>query len=130
MSINPASTIEPSNTIQTNASADRRAPVVEKDTVQPSSERSPKTEPGTPSSSAAAPPLAQDEVEVQRDSGANGAIVIKYVDKFGHVVFQVPSSEVLGVAQAIDQELAMEAKARANPGQVPPSAEGEENHGN
>jgi len=129
MSINPASAIESNSAAQANAPADRPAPVVEKNPVQPISGTSPKPETHNPSNTAAAAQLPEDEVQVQRDSGADGAIVIKYVDKFGHVVFQVPSSQVLGVAHAIDQELAAEAKARENAGGTQPESDRGRVHG-
>jgi len=72
--------------------------------------------------------MPQDEVQVQRDSGTNGDIVIKYMDHFGNVVLQIPSSQVLGVAHAIDQELAQEAKARAVASETP-TGNGGKNHG-
>jgi len=59
------------------------------------------------------PEVAQDEVQVQRDSAADNEIVIKYVDHSGNVILQVPSSEVLGLARAISEDLQQEAKARA-----------------
>jgi hypothetical protein len=129
MSIHPVSAIESNSAAQANAPADRPAPVVEKNPVQPISGPSPKPETHNPSNTAASSQMPEDEVQVQRDSEANGAIVIKYVDKFGHVVFQVPSSQVLGVAQAIDQELAAEAKARENAGGTQPESIGGKAHG-
>src|SRR5258708_27568971 len=62
---------------------------------------------------AAANELPQDEVQVQRDSEANGEIVVKYLDPAGDVILQVPSSEVLKVAHAIGQDLARESKSRS-----------------
>jgi len=47
---------------------------------------------------------AEDAVQVQRDT-STGAIVIKYLDRAGNVVLQVPSSEVLALARAIQQDL-------------------------
>lgn len=47
--------------------------------------------------------LPQDEVQVQRD-GQN-QIVIKYLDSSGKIIFQVPSSQILALQQAIEQAL-------------------------
>jgi len=57
--------------------------------------------------------LPQDEVQVQREGQADNEIVIKYLDHSGNLILQVPSSQVLGVAQAIDQDLEEQAKAHA-----------------
>lgn len=55
---------------------------------------------------------AKDEVQVQRDSGNNGQIVIRYLDHAGHVILQVPSSQILGLARAIDRALDEQATRR------------------
>lgn len=58
----------------------------------------------------------QDVVQVQRDSQVSNEIVIKYTDQAtGRVMLQVPSSEVLAVAQGITQDLRHETKAGSNP---------------
>jgi uncharacterized FlaG/YvyC family protein len=49
--------------------------------------------------------MSQDEVRVQRDSGVNSQIVIKYLDSKGNLILQIPSSQVLGLARAIEQAL-------------------------
>jgi len=89
---------------------------------------SPKPESHDPQTAPSSAQMPQDEVQVQRDSGTNGDIVIKYMDHFGNVVLQIPSSQVLGVAHAIDQELAQEAKARAVASETP-TGNGGKNHG-
>ena len=76
----------------------------------------PKQEtPDSPKSPAPAE-LPQDEVRVQHDSETNGTIVIEYMDHAGHVILQVPSSQVLGVARAIEEDFRQAAKDRANLG--------------
>lgn len=57
--------------------------------------------------------IPQDEVRVQRDNGVNGQIIIKYVDAGGDLILQIPSSQVLGLARAIEQALEEQAKAQA-----------------
>lgn len=90
---------------------------------------SPKPE-GHPSpSSAALTELPEDEVQVQRDSGAGGEIVIKYLDQSGTVILQVPSSQVLEVARAIDQEVAQAEKTLANRDAYQSSHQGGKIHG-
>jgi len=56
--------------------------------------------------------LPQDEVQVQRDTDGNGQIVIRYLDHSGQVILQVPSSQVLGLARAIEQALEKQTKDR------------------
>ncbi len=61
---------------------------------------------------------AQDEVQVQRDSESNGQIVIRYVDKSGNLILQIPSSQVLGLARALERTLSQQTKHRvANAGE-------------
>lgn len=59
---------------------------------------------------------AKDEVQVQRDSESNGQIVIRYLDHAGQVILQVPSSQVLGLARAIERALEEQATRRADVG--------------
>lgn len=113
MSINPAQGISPTEKVQADAERLRAEPVHPSAAATPISGTSPKQEPTQSRKESLSTELPQDEVQVQRDSEAGGAIVIKYVDRFGDLVLQVPSSQVLGVARAIDQELEQEAKARA-----------------
>jgi len=75
---------------------------------------SPKQEAHLSPSAPSLAELPQDEVQVQRDSGTNDEIVIRYVDRSGKLILQVPSSQVLGMARAIGQEMAQEAKIEAN----------------
>lgn len=56
--------------------------------------------------------LPQDEVQVQRD-GQN-QIVIKYLDSSGKMIFQVPSSQILALQQAIEQALEEHSRSGGN----------------
>jgi len=56
--------------------------------------------------------LPQDEVQVQRDS--QNQIVIKYLDGSGKVIFQVPSSQIVALQQAIEQALEDQAQRRSS----------------
>lgn len=91
-------------------------------TAQPDPATLPKQEMQTPPSSPPPLEVPQDEVQVQRDSATQGEIVVRYVDRSGDVILQVPSSQVLGMIRAIDQDFAQAAKARA-------TEEGDKNHG-
>ena len=73
----------------------------------------PKPEAQPPQKAAASAELPQDEVHVQRDSQADGDIVVRYTDHTGNLILQVPDAEVLDVTRAINQEFRAEAKARA-----------------
>ena len=60
------------------------------------------------------PQMPQDEVQVQRVNGAGGDIVIRYLDASGNLILQIPSSQVLGLARAVEQ--ALEEQANRKPG--------------
>ena len=54
-------------------------------------------------------------MQVQRDSQTNGEVVIKYLDHAGNLILQVPSSQMIGLARAIEEDFQQEAKARSTP---------------
>lgn len=62
--------------------------------------------PSVPDSSISTP---EDEVQVQRQNGFNGEIVIRYLDGHGDVILQVPSSQVLDLERSIEQDLGADA---------------------
>ena len=64
---------------------------------------------------ASAPEMPQDEVEVQREGKLNGEIVIKYLDRSGDVILQVPSPQVLNLDRSIAHDT-------ASPAESPPLA--------
>ncbi len=68
-----------------------------------------------------------DEVQVHRDD--EGSIVIKYVDRSGNVVLQVPSSQVLGLTRAIEKALNDEAQKHAAARALEARGEGGYSHG-
>lgn len=80
-----------------------------------------------PSSESKPPQTAQDEVEVQQGSQTDGRIVVKYLDPSGNLILQIPSSQVLGLARAIDQALNEQQKTRAS--ESASSAEGAKRYG-
>lgn len=110
MSVNPVASVQPS------AGADLADASLHRDRSVPAPRHS--SEPSQPdpgiasnrdqlltSASTVSAEGPQDEVEVQRDSGADGEIVIRYLNQSGNVILQVPSSEVLGMARAAEQDL-------------------------
>ena len=113
MSINPVQLI--SQIVESRlANANSRPAESSPATAQnPKEGTSPESEANSPKNESAAAQLRQDEVDVQRDSQTNGDVVVKYMDHSGNLILQVPSSQVLGVARAIDQDFREEAKTRA-----------------
>lgn len=118
MSIDPvsASGLSPESKPQP---ADIRRPQVSPGAANPTSPRpsvarvSNRSTP-VPSSDSPAPETLKDEVQVQRGRETDGKIVIKYLDHSGNLILQIPSSQVLGLARAIDQALDQEQKIRAS----------------
>jgi hypothetical protein len=133
MSINPVQGIGPADEVRFENANPRPSPTVPAaqgaKSAQPSSGNPPKQEVPTSQSVPPSGEMPQDEVEVQRDSAANDEIVIKYMDHSGNVILQVPSSQVLGVTRAIDQDFQREQRLRANTSAVVRSNEGEKAHG-
>jgi hypothetical protein len=130
MSINPVPGVEAASTQPTEASPHRnRSAAANPRPAPPEPEPGPKPEADLSPSAPALTELPEDEVQVQRDSGAGGEIVIKYLDQSGGVILQVPSSQVLEVARAIDQEVAQEEKTLANRDAAQSSHEGDKVHG-
>lgn len=95
----------------------------------PASGTLPKREIPAPQTTPASAEPPQDEVQVQRDSGTGGEIVIRYLDHAGNVVLQVPTSQMLGVMRAIDQDFAQEAKARESIQASERASSGGKDHG-
>lgn len=132
MSINPVQKTEPAIELQVTQPGARSSPppsVAAAKSAASDPGTSPKQNLHDPQNAASTTEFPQDEVQVLRDNGTNGDIIVKFMDHFGNVVLQIPSSQVLGVAHAIDQELALEAKARANAGEAQPEGNGGKVHG-
>ena len=76
-----------------------------------------------------APEMPQDEVEVQRANDGSGDIVIRYMDPNGNLILQIPSSQVLGLARAIEHALEEQASRAANGTENSLSSPGGTSHG-
>ena len=116
MSINPVqaiSQIVEARLANTNSRPEQPPAPVEAQTSDPNAGTSPKAAVQEKQKASSSTELPQDEVRVQRDSDANDDVVVKYMDHSGNLILQVPSSQVLDVARAIDQDFRAEAKARA-----------------
>jgi hypothetical protein len=97
---------------------------------QLNSEVAPKQELRNPQNESASREMPQDVVQVQRDGGTNGEIVIRYLDRSGDVILQVPSAQVLAMTRTIDENFQQEAKARsAAVGTTQAGSEGGKTHG-
>ncbi|HTZ81686.1 MAG TPA: hypothetical protein VMB66_00755 [Candidatus Acidoferrales bacterium] len=131
MSIDPVSAVALSPDAKPPISGIRRAEsapdVADTTSPRPSVVRvSDQGSPG-PSSNSELPQAGEDEVQVQQGSQTDGRIVIKYLDPSGNLILQIPSSQVLGLARAIDQALNEQQKSRASEGAS--SAEGAKRNG-
>ena len=119
MSINPAT--DARTTIEAESASVRfyaggpASPQLQPSPV-PNSGARPKQEVPNASTSSQLAEMPEDEVQVQQDSQTNGRIVIRYLDQAGDLILQVPSSQVLGLARAIDQALQQQAQARTKNG--------------
>jgi len=114
MSINPVTEIKPIGTEragpQVRTSQHASSQLV--GATSPDSGFRPKQQPSDTSPGIRSPEMPVDEVQVQQDSQTHGRIVIRYLDHSGDVILQVPSSQILGLAHAIEQALEQQAKSR------------------
>jgi hypothetical protein len=113
MSINPVPVVSSITEAQAATANGRARGQASRASTQPTSEPDPKQEANTSPNNNLVSQLPQDEVELQRDSQADGAIVVRYMDHAGNLILQVPSEQVLNVTQSIDQDLKREEEVRA-----------------
>ena len=115
MSVGPVSRIEASGPqLADTAQRDGSSPAPKTNVPRPDSGTSPKQEVSPAQEDGRSTPIPQDEVQVQREDGIDGEIVVKYLNQSGDVILQIPSSQVLGLARAIGQDLKKEARSRAS----------------
>ena len=128
MSINPVPGVGSATDPQSASAGHRAIPstsaAAQPESAHPNSGSEPKQEVRQPQKAPVPVVEAQDEVQVQRDSTANGEIVIRYLDRSGDVIVQVPSSQMLDVTRAIDANLQQEAKVRTDAGTAPATTQG------
>ncbi len=114
MSINPVPTTSSIDPAAAAGAAVRRnsssAPHPQTASAAPDLGNKPKEEIRSTQFHSTSAPVRRDEVRVQRDEEANGQIVIKYMDAAGNLILQIPSSQVLGLARAIEQALQQQAQ--------------------
>lgn len=130
MSINPVPAIGP---VSDGQSADARSDPRQQpasaasgtEIAQPDPGTQPNQETRIPQNVSESNDLPQDEVQVQRDTETT-EIVIKYLDRSGSVILQVPSSQVLALAHAIAQDFHQAAtEQQAAQGERATEADGE-----
>jgi len=90
--------------------------------LPPTTGRPPNQETPTAQSAPAAVGIQEDEVQLQRDPEAGDQIVVRYLDKTGSVILQIPSSQMLDVSRAIYQEFQKQSKLQEDPGPAPAEA--------
>jgi hypothetical protein len=118
MSVHPVPTLSPVTDVlvgDAKPRVDVRAPS-QPASAQPGPGKNPKKENPTLELSMAEPEIPRDEVQVQRVNGATGDIVIRYLDASGNLILQIPSSQLLGLAKAVDQALEQQANREAGGG--------------
>ena len=108
MSPSPANAIGAVNPAEFAGVDPTSAPVRPTATISPSAKPDRnhfKTERNDPADAPSSSELHRDEVQVQRESGTDGEIIIRYVDRFGDLVLQVPSAQVLVVSPRLTRNL-------------------------
>jgi len=78
----------------------------------PASGNVPKQEGQVQKAAPAESQLPEDEVELQRDSQLENELIVRYVDKSGGLILQIPSEQTLNFERAIAAEF-NQAKPRA-----------------
>ena len=116
MSIDPVTGIQPSHDSAIAGTVVREGGVSpEPRTVnRPDSETKPITESHSRKLTSLPSEMPRDEVQVQRTNDGSGDIVIRYMDPHGNLILQIPSSQVLGLARAIEHALKEQASQRSN----------------
>jgi hypothetical protein len=109
MNINPVQNFGTGN-------ADPGAELKNRPSPQPGPGKVPEREPSLPSKVSPPTEMPQDEVQVLRDAETNEEVAIKYLDRSGHVILQVPSEQLLEIARTIHQSLQqMEVRGGGSP---------------
>jgi hypothetical protein len=73
-------------------------------TFPPSSGYGPTQEAPVQKDVSPASQLPEDEVQLQRDSGLQNELIVRYVDKTGNLILQVPAEQLLNLERAIAAE--------------------------
>jgi len=113
MSMNPVTAINAAVLAQSEEPNSRRDPSTSRSVqATPHAGVQPNRETHAPPKAQDSSELPRDAVQVQRENG--NQIVIKYLDRSGRMVIQVPSSQVLALQRAIEQALEEQAQSRTS----------------
>ncbi len=111
MSIDPVTSIRPATAVASRATLPRDGaglPSV-RQISRSNSETTPVRENHSGKLTSEPPEMPRDEVQVQRTNDGSGDIVIRYMDPHGNLILQIPSSQVLALARAIERTFEQEA---------------------
>jgi len=73
-------------------------------TFPPNRGKAPEQEVAPSKSDSSSSPIAEDEVQLQRDSDLENQLIVRYVDGSGNLILQVPAAQVLNLERAIAAE--------------------------
>ena len=109
MSIGPVQHLGPVRELTTGRAQPRDlAPQAHPDQVEPpnlpGSGGVPNREAQVPKDLSTASQLPEDVVELQYDGGPQKKLVVRYLDKAGEVILQVPSQQLLNVERSFAEE--------------------------
>jgi hypothetical protein len=127
MSISPAitfSTIPQASTPETQSLSDAHQPNARKAASPPESGKLSDAEVQAPKDDSASSQLPEDEVQLQHDSQLQAQLIVRYMDKTGNLILQIPSRQTLNLEHAIAAEFEVP-KSKASVEEI--HAEGESN---
>jgi len=107
MSISPAIsfiTIPPTSSPEVQSLGESQKPYAQKAASTPESGNLSDTEVHAPKNDSASSQLPEDEVQLQRDSELEEQIIVRYVNKTGNLIVQIPSPQTLNLERAIAAE--------------------------
>jgi hypothetical protein len=125
MSISPAisiTTIPQASSPEPQSFGDSRQPHPQKTASLPSSGEISDAEGQAPKDDSASSQLPEDEVQLQRDSQLQQEPIVRYMDKTGNLILQVPSAQILNLQRAIAAEFE---ESKSHPSVEPVHPEGE-----
>jgi hypothetical protein len=125
MSISPAitfTTLLQASTPEPESLGDSRQPHPQKAPSLPGSGEISDAEGQAPKDDSASSPLPDDEVQLQRDSQLQQEPIVRYMDKTGNLILQVPSAQILDLQRAIAAEFE-QSKSHASVEPVHPEGE-------
>ena len=107
MSISPAisfTTVPQASSQEVQPLADSHKPHVQNSGSPPESGKLSNAEVQAPKNDSASSQLPEDEVQLQRDSQLPEQVIVRYMDKTGNLILQIPSAQTLNLEHAIAAE--------------------------